>query len=329
MRTHDQLLRDAVAAGLAPEPYEKVEWLLELLSGLASHPYLRGRIALKGGTALNLFVFDVPRLSVDIDLNYIGAADRETMLAERPFVEQAVEAVCGRLGLQVRRVPSEHAGGKWRMSYTTASGRPGTIELDLNFLLRTPLWPVTVMEARWPSDTQLLEFSVLDLHELAAGKLAALFGRTAGRDLYDAVRILETEGLDRDRLRLGFTVYGACSRRDWREVSMEELAADQAEIARQVLPMLRGDARPPADGLDHWVADLLDRARTALGSVLPLEDHEIEFIRLVNEEGVIRAEFLSGDPEMQHLIEGYPALLWKAQNVRDYRERQGVGEGDR
>jgi predicted nucleotidyltransferase component of viral defense system len=50
--------------------------LLELLAGLESHPYLRGRLALKGGTALNVFVFDLPRLSVDIDLNYVGAADR-------------------------------------------------------------------------------------------------------------------------------------------------------------------------------------------------------------------------------------------------------------
>jgi len=44
----------------------------------------------KDGTALNLFHFDVPRLSVDIDLNYVGAIDRDTMLAEKPKAEQAV-----------------------------------------------------------------------------------------------------------------------------------------------------------------------------------------------------------------------------------------------
>lgn len=328
MRTHDQLLRDAAAAGFAPEPFEKVEWLLELLSALASHPYLKERLVLKGGTALNLFVFDVPRLSVDIDLNYIGAADRETMLAERPSVEQAVEAVCGRLGLQVRRVPSDHAGGKWRLSYTTTSGRPGTIELDLNFLLRTPLWPVTVMEARWPSAIEPVRCPVLDVHELAAGKLAALFGRSAGRDLYDAVRILEEAGLDRDRLRLGFAVYGASSRRDWREVSVEALSAEPAEIERHVLPMLRADARPPADRIDEWVADLLSRARKALKLVLPLADHESEFVRLVNEEGVLRASLLTEDSAMQRIIEGHPALLWKTQNVREYRSRNTAGRGD-
>jgi hypothetical protein len=81
-----------------------------------------------------LFIFKARRLSVDIDLNYIGAADREVMLSERPKIEQAVQAVCGRLGMQVRRAPTEHAGGKWRLSYPNAWGRPGTLELDINFL---------------------------------------------------------------------------------------------------------------------------------------------------------------------------------------------------
>lgn len=84
---------------------------MELLEALRSHPYLKTRVALKGGTALNLFVFDVPRLSVDVDLNYVGAAEVGTMKQERPKVDQAIQAVCGRIGIGVRRIPSEHAGG--------------------------------------------------------------------------------------------------------------------------------------------------------------------------------------------------------------------------
>ena len=48
-----------------------------------------------GGTALNLFVFDVPSLSVDIDLNYVGAESREAMLDERARLEEALQAVFG------------------------------------------------------------------------------------------------------------------------------------------------------------------------------------------------------------------------------------------
>ena len=90
------LQREAAATGFPTEMLEKTLRLLSLLAALPTHPFLRSRVALKGGTALNLFVADVPRLSVDVDLNYIGAAARERMLADRPKVEQAIQAVCGR-----------------------------------------------------------------------------------------------------------------------------------------------------------------------------------------------------------------------------------------
>ena len=90
---------------------EKVAHLLGLLDAIRSHPFLRDRLALKGGTALNLFVFDVPRLSVDIDLNYVGAESRSAMLEERPRLEEALQAVFGREDFTVRA----HAlGARWR-----------------------------------------------------------------------------------------------------------------------------------------------------------------------------------------------------------------------
>jgi len=105
--SRELLVREAEATGFRPEILEKVFQLLHLLKSLLSHPYLRNRIVLKGGTALNLFYFDVPRLSVDIDLNYIGAVDREVMLRQRPKVEEALQAVCSREGFTIRR---QHRG---------------------------------------------------------------------------------------------------------------------------------------------------------------------------------------------------------------------------
>ena len=95
----------ASAEGFDPPALEKVLRLMNLLNMLNAHPYLKGKWILKGGTALNLFLLRMPRLSVDIDLNYVGALDRETMLDERLKVEQAVQAVCSREGFNVRRVP--------------------------------------------------------------------------------------------------------------------------------------------------------------------------------------------------------------------------------
>lgn len=63
------LLDQAAATGFRAEILEKAILLLGLLERLREHPFIQGRVALKAGTALNLFHFEAPRLSVDIDLN--------------------------------------------------------------------------------------------------------------------------------------------------------------------------------------------------------------------------------------------------------------------
>lgn len=138
MLTREQLQRAASDTGFPIDSLEKVSMLVRLLNLMASHPFLGPRVALKGGTALTLSA-SLPRLSVDVDVNYIGAADRETMMVERPKLDAALSQVASRLGLTVKRAPSEHAGGKWRLD-TPALGRPAIIEVDVNYLLRVPLW---------------------------------------------------------------------------------------------------------------------------------------------------------------------------------------------
>lgn len=271
---------------------------------------------LKGGTALNLFLFDVPRLSVDLDLNYIGAADRETMLSERPGIDQAVTAVCGRLGIRVMRVPGEHAGGKWRLSYDSAMGRTGTLELDLNYVLRIPLWPYHVRDSRPVGAFSATRVAVLDVHELAAGKLAALFGRNASRDLFDVCTLLREQTLDGARLRLGFVVYGGANRRDWREIALEDLRVAPREVAQQLIPMLRADLAPARSDIETWSKNLVEEGRKLLAELLPLTTDEMEFLRHLNGHGEIRPDLLTADETMQATIRAHPGLQWKALNVR-------------
>ena len=316
MLTPQELAREAAATGFPSESLEKVLRLLDLLGMLRSHPYLKERIALKGGTALNLFVFDVPRLSVDVDLNYIGAVDRETMLAERPKVDEAVQAVCERAGLRVRRIPDDHAGGKWRLSFTGAEGRDVTLELDLNYLLRTPLWRPVIADSRPVGRFGAKAVPVLDVHELAAGKLAALFARSASRDLFDVRHLLRDVALDRARLRLAFVVYGGANRRDWRTISVEDVRADAADVERQLVPVLRGDVAPEPGATAEWTERLVGDCRKLVATLLPLESVEMEFLTRLNDRGDIVPRLLTPDSAMQAIIASHPALLWKALNVR-------------
>ena len=315
----EDLQRQAAATGFQTETLEKAIRLLSLLDALRSHPFLKTRFALKGGTALNLFVFEVPRLSVDIDLNYIGGADREVMLAERPKVEQAVQAVCEREGLTVNRIPGEHAGGKWRLTYSSAAGGSGTLELDVNFLLRTPLWPVLAKDSQRIGPYQATKIPVVDLHELAGGKLAALLSRTASRDVFDTCEVLRRQDLDRTKLRLAFVVYGGASRKDWRTVSLDDVKVDTNELQTQLLPTLPGEELMGKKDVRVWGDQLVSKCRRLLGAVLPLTTDEREFIERLNERGEIVPELLTKDPGMQATIRDHPALRWKALNVRGHR----------
>jgi hypothetical protein len=313
--TRQDLEREAAASDFAAETLEKAIHLLSLLDALRSHPFLKGRIALKGGTALNLFVFDAPRLSVDIDMNYIGARDRDTMLDERPRLDAAVQAVCGREGLSVRRFPAEHAGGKWRLSFASVLASRGNLELDVNFLLRIPLWSVRALDSRALGSFRATQVPLLDVHELAAGKLAALLARGAGRDVFDAVQLLRGGDLDAKKLRLAFVVYGGANRRDWRTVSASDVRLDPRDFRRELLPTLRSaDVRRHGD-VAAWTRALVDECRERLSVVLPFVKEELEFLTLLSDRDEIAPDLLTSDETLKATIREHPALLWKALNV--------------
>jgi predicted nucleotidyltransferase component of viral defense system len=312
-----RLLDQAQSTGFRPEVLEKVIQLLNLLQGFYNHPFLKDKLVLKGGTALNLFLFDLPRLSVDIDLNYIGSINRETMTQERPKIEQAVQAVCSREGMNITHVPGDHAGGKWRLRYDSSIGEGGNLEVDLNFMFRLPLWPVIAMDATVGSYSAL-QIPVLDIHELVAGKLAALLARHASRDLFDAHHILTKIKLENEKIRLGFVLYGAMNRKDWRTVSIDDIDYDKRELENQLMPVVRRkffEKSLPA----NWAQQMVQQCKESLSVVLPLTDNEKAFLDAILDHGEIKPNLLTEDAEMVEKITTHPLLQWKAVNVRQHK----------
>lgn len=323
MLSREQLQRAASETGFPTHSLEKVWNLVRLLNAMAAHPFLGPRVALKGGTALNLFIFQLPRLSVDIDVNYIGGADLATVMAERPKVDEAIAQIASRLGLSVKRAPVGHGGGKWRLSYTSALGRPALIEFDVNYLLRVPLWDMERRDSQEFLGDRARRINVLDPHELAAGKLAALLSRRASRDLFDARELLARGSFDPEKLRVAFVVYGGINRVDWRTVSISTAATTPDDVKRQLLPMLRQHIRPADSDVERWTSALIDETRALLNAVLPLNQAEAYFIERLNRSGEIEAAVLTSDAELQRRIEHHPGLQWKAHNVRRH---EGLNE---
>jgi len=83
-------------------------------------------------------------------------------------------------------------------------------------MFRHPLWDIHYRDSCPFGNFQSKGIPVLDIHELAAGKLAALLARGQARDLFDCHQILNMDNIKQDRLRTSFVVYGGMNRKDWR-----------------------------------------------------------------------------------------------------------------
>lgn len=315
----EKLAAEAEATGFRADLLEKAARLLAVLGAVRDHPFLAGKVALKGGTALNLFVFNVPRLSVDIDLNYVGAWSRDAMLEERPRIEEAILSVFHREDFAVRRMPEEYACGKWSLRYQSAFGQSGKLEVDLNFMYRVPLWPVTAMDSHSLGSWRVTDIPVVNLHELAAGKLTALLARRKARDLFDSRLIFSMDNLDHERLRLAFVVYGAMARKDWRTVSVADVEVNAGELVKQLLPVLHIGATQGFKDARTYGETLVEECQRGLSAVLPFTDAERAFLDLMLENGEIDATLLTSDPSLQECIQAQPLLEWKALNVRRYK----------
>ena len=310
----EALRAESAASGFRPDMLEKVAHLSHILSVLFANENLSDRLALKGGTALNLFYADLMRLSVDIDLNYIGSADAETMRTERPQLEQGIEAILAREGYSTRRPPRHSfAGGKWSLRYRRASGGDGNIEIDVNYLLRVPLWEPQKLESSPVLRVRARNVPVADRHEVAAGKMVALLTRTAPRDLYDAWWILHRLPMEPARLRLALTVYAAASPADLREASGELAETDEVDVANLLIPVLR-------QGWQEGAANPMDRVRQLrsecvekLKELLPFTAAERQFQKDIFEGRGIHPELLTADKELQGRIRQQPPLLWRLQ----------------
>jgi predicted nucleotidyltransferase component of viral defense system len=317
--SRERILSEAASTGFRPEVFEKVVHLFSLLQSIWNHPFLKNRLVLKGGTALNLFIFNLPRLSVDIDLNYIGAPDKETMLAERPKMDNAVGAVCQREGFMIRQSPTEHAGGKWLLRYESAFGHGGNLTIDVNFMFRIPLWPTTLSKSHQVGSYMAEQIPILDVHEIAAGKLCALLSRQTGRDLFDAHQLLTKKILRREHLRLAFVVYGAMNRKDWRTVSEKDISYSANNLMNELAPFTRftvtGDIQDP----ERWASRLVEDCRQAISIVLPFTEGEREFLDRILDRGDIEPSLIITNKEMVNRIRNHPGLQWKALNVREFK----------
>ena len=129
--------RMAKELGFVRDTLEKVCRLADVLKFMESDELLSGAIALKGGTAINLTIFNLPRLSVDIDLDYCRSIDREKMLADRDIITKKISKYMSANGYALStKSKNYHALDSFVYEYINCGGVKDNIKIEINYMLR-------------------------------------------------------------------------------------------------------------------------------------------------------------------------------------------------
>jgi len=182
--------------------YKQVQLLMQVLPFVAKQRCF----ALKGGTAINLFVREFPRLSVDIDLVYLPMKGRDEALQE---ISEALDTISTNLQTAFKDMKLIEAYKSKRDSLRLVVTRNGVqIKVELSPVLRGTVYEPALMEVCESVEEEFgyVETRVVALADLYAGKICAALDRQHPRDLFDVKGLLENEGLT-DEIRKAFLVY--------------------------------------------------------------------------------------------------------------------------
>jgi predicted nucleotidyltransferase component of viral defense system len=282
---------------------------VRLLLTVAPDVFVNGIFALKGGTALNLFLHDMPRLSVDIDVVYAPwQTPREQALAEITAELDAIARRLDRLGLRSRKIAADGMGDTKLLVETEGE----QVKIEVNTVFRGTALPIE-RRALSPRTADMfsveLELPTLTPAELYGSKLVAALDRQHPRDLFDVWTMFESGGLNDDMVEC-FVVYLAGHNRPIHEV----LFGNDKDIAAEYRSHFVGMTRDPVE------LDTLLAARARLKEELPrrLSERHRQFLA-----GLARAEPEWSLLHCEHAAE-LPALRWKLANLATFRDRRPV-----
>lgn len=228
---------------------EKVLRITDVLQLIADNPKLKDCLVLKGGTAINLTVFAMPRLSVDIDLDFHKDCCREDMMASREEINREIGAYMSSQGYQLSpSTKKQHSLDSWVFFYQNSAGNRDNIKIEINYSMRqhiyTPEW--RTINAAFLATSKVLTLAPI---ELFGSKIKALIERHTCRDLYDVYNLLHSDlfqTFDLSILRKIVIFYLAVggSQMPAKEYDLEPIRQIKfPQIRASLLPMLRkGDA---------------------------------------------------------------------------------------
>ena len=280
-----------------PRFESQVRLLLRCLPEISRHTCF----ALKGGTAINLFFRDLPRISVDIDLAYLPLKPRNEALDE---IDTELRSLAGEIGRRVTRTTVQEMSSDGQLIRLVVSTSDAVIKIEPNRVFRGSVYPTEerdlspAAQRRFEAFVRVQSLSAADLY---GSKLCAALDRQHPRDLFDVKLLLDNEGITQE-IRKAFVIYLAgCNR------PMNELLSPRIKDIKDVYE----EQFVGLSQIDVMLDDLREIQRGLAGVLVrALDDDEKAFLLSMKR----------GTPEWNRLgiehLEELPALQWKLLNIR-------------
>lgn len=276
-----------------------------LLTRVAPLVFVDDTFALKGGTAINLFVRDMPRLSVDLDLVFPDHRLPRDEALHR--INEAIHQSVGRLnkrGFQTH-VPTSGDAGETKLLVRQGATE---VKVEVNFVMRGTVQPVR-MASLTPNARDTLEadieIPVVSLEDVYGGKLMAAMDRQHPRDLFDVMQLFAHEGITAG-IRRAFVVYLASHNRPVHEVLFPSLRDIRHEFEHNFVGMT---AEP-----------------VELDALLAAREQMMRELQqgLTEDERRFLLSLVTAEPEWALLdiphVEKLPGVRWKLQNLERLRK---------
>lgn len=307
--TRQHLSQLADESNFIRDTLEKVLRLSEILKFLNSDTILKDKLALKGGTAINLTAVELPRLSVDIDLDYTINSGREELLEIKEIFKKRLTDYMWQEGYSIAEVRDSFALMSIVFNYTNTAGNRDNIKVEINFLDRCHILPLEKKKIFTKGIVDNFEVLTLNTTELYASKINALLSRGTPRDLYDVNAMIEHNVIaNTDILRKCLIFYNAIGG----DYDIQKL--DFKNIERLVYKNFKTQLKPVIAKDDKFnMEKAKEMVIEFVKEMLVLSSNEKLFLSKFKEK-TYAPELLFDNEDIVLNIKNHPAALWRVKD---------------
>lgn len=294
--------------GFNRDTFEKVLRLRTILEFLNTQEYMCEHLLLKGGTAINLTVFNLPRLSVDIDLDFIPNLTREETVNERERLTEILKGYMSEQGYSLSDASRfSHSLDAFHYNYVNAAGNRDMIKIEINYSLRTHVLSSENRVFITDAFGEPIKVRTVAAMEIFAAKTNALISRAAARDLYDFCNMADMELFsgEGDIFRKCIIFYATISTKD---VNKD---FDTSAIDSLVFSKIKSDLFPVLAAKDKFdLEGKKQQAKEYIEALMKPTEAEMDYMeRFIAKE--YKPELLFEDTEIVERLRNHPMALWK------------------